>query len=278
MKTIGIIGLGVMGASFAKRSKELGYSVYGVDTNPASVQYALENGFVDKASISPERLISHCDVLIFALYPTLVAPWLQAYQDMLRPGTLILEISGVKSKIVEGIRKILRPDLQLLPIHPMCGRESRGIAYADPKIFDHANFLILPQEDNTKEAIEWTKAYAKELGCGSISEISIEEHDKMIAFLSQLTHVIAVSLMNTHENSHLVDYTGDSFRDLTRIAKINEDMWSELFILNKEDLLVEIDQFMDAMQDFRNKIESEDTQGMKELFIRSTKRRKCFDR
>ena len=100
----------------------------------------------------------------------------------------------------------------------------------------------------------------------------------MIGFLSQLTHVIAVSLMNTHENSHLVEYTGDSFRDLTRIAEINEDLLAELFLLNKEILLDETDQFIASIKHFRDALESEDTEEMKRLFIQSTKRRKLFNR
>lgn len=98
----------------------------------------------------------------------------------------------------------------------------------------------------------------------------------MIAFLSQLTHVIAVSLMNTHENSHLVEYTGDSFRDLTRIARINEDMWTELFLLNKDLLLSEIEQFEESLNTFKTALETEDTETMKSLFIQSTKRREKF--
>ena len=104
------------------------------------------------------------------------------------------------------------------------------------------------------------------------------EHDRMIGFLSQLTHVIAVSLMNTHDNSHLVEYTGDSFRDLTRIASINEDLWSELFILNKDILLDETNQFIDAITHFRDVLQAEDIEEMKRLFIQSTERRQLFNK
>lgn len=277
MKTAGIVGLGVMGASFAKALKNLGYTVYGMDIDPATLDYALENGFIDAGSLDPAELAGKCSLLIFALYPTKIAGWLEAYQDILQPGALLLEISGVKSHVSLPLQDMLRDDLELLSVHPMCGRESRGIAFADPAIFKNANFILVPVATNSFQSIVTASSMAKELGCKNISVLSIEEHDAMIAFLSQLTHVIAVSLMNTHENSHLVEYTGDSFRDLTRIAKINEDMWPELFLLNKEKLLEEIDAFSDSIQNFRNVLEREDTKAMKELFIQSTNRRKKFD-
>ena len=216
-------------------------------------------------------------MVLLALYPTQLKSWIEQNQKELKPGTLLLEISGVKSNISKELQNILRPDLELLSIHPMCGRESRGIRFADPKIFENANFIIIPLEKNSTKAVVAISAFAKELGCKNIGVLSIEEHDRMIGFLSQLTHVIAVSLMNTHENAHLVEYTGDSFRDLTRIAKINEDMWSELFVLNKEILLDEIDQFMASIQNFRTLLQNEDIDGMKKEFIQSTDRRKKFD-
>ncbi|WP_304750058.1 prephenate dehydrogenase [Dubosiella newyorkensis] len=277
MKTIGIVGLGVMGASFAMRCKQLGYIVYGIDIDHETIEYALDHDMIDEGDTKGDGSLSKCDLVLLALYPTQLKSWIEQNQKELKPGTLLLEISGVKSNISKELQNILRPDLELLSIHPMCGRESRGIRFADPKIFENANFIIIPLENNSTKAVVAISAFAKELGCKNIGVLSIEEHDRMIGFLSQLTHVIAVSLMNTHENAHLVEYTGDSFRDLTRIAKINEDMWSELFVLNKEILLDEIDQFMASIQNFRTLLQNEDIDGMKKEFIQSTDRRKKFD-
>lgn len=278
MKTVGIVGLGVMGASFAARTKELGYRVLGMDIDQKTVDYALEHDMIDEGSIDASLLLGQCDFIILALYPTKLMGWIGRYQKDLKPGTLIMEISGVKSNINEPIRAILRSDLELLSIHPMCGRESRGIEFASGKIFDGANFIIVPNEANSMNSIVFVSVFAKELGCRNISVLSVKEHDRMIGFLSQLTHVIAVSLMNTHENSHLVEYTGDSFRDLTRIAKINEDMWTELFLLNKDILLDEIDQFVDSIENFRQVLVDEDEEEMKRLFVQSTQRRLKFDK
>ena len=276
---IGIIGLGLMGASFAKRlSPQKDETIYGIDQNEQTIQTALELNIIKEGSTDPGKLIKKCNLIILALYPTMIKPWIVENQQYLESGTILMDISGVKTNIVEPVQAILREDLELISIHPMCGRESRGIDFAQADIFDNANYIIVPTNKNTPKAIEAAKQLGKDLRVKNISILSCEEHDRMIGFLSQLTHVIAVSLMNTHDNSHLVEYTGDSFRDLTRIATINEDLWSELFLLNKDILLDEIDQFLDATKHFRDSLEKEDIDEMKRLFIQSTNRRKLFNK
>lgn len=276
---IGIIGLGLMGASFAKRlSPQKDKTIYGIDQNEQTIQTALELNIIKEGSTDPGKLIKKCNLIILALYPTMIKPWIVENQQYLESGTILMDISGVKTNIVEPVQAILREDLELISIHPMCGRESRGIDFAQADIFDNANYIIVPTNKNTPTAIEAAKQLGKDLYVKNISILSCEEHDRMIGFLSQLTHVIAVSLMNTHDNSHLVEYTGDSFRDLTRIATINEDLWSELFLLNKDILLDEIDQFLDATKHFRDSLEKEDIDEMKHLFIQSTNRRKLFNK
>lgn len=276
---IGIIGLGLMGASFAKRLiPQKDKTIYGIDQNEQTIQTALELNIIKEGSTDPGKLIKKCNLIILALYPTMIKPWIVENQQYLESGTILMDISGVKTNIVEPVQAILRENLELISIHPMCGRESRGIDFAQADIFDNANYIIVPTDKNTPKAIEAAKQLGKDLRVKNISILSCEEHDRMIGFLSQLTHVIAVSLMNTHDNSHLVEYTGDSFRDLTRIATINEDLWSELFLLNKDILLDEIDQFLDATKHFRDSLEKEDIDEMKRLFIQSTNRRKLFNK
>lgn len=276
---IGIIGLGLMGASFAKRlSPQKDKTIYGIDQNKQTIQTALELNIIKEGSTDPGKLIKKCNLIILALYPTMIKPWIVENQQYLESGTILMDISGVKTNIVEPVQAILREDLELISIHPMCGRESRGIDFAQADIFDNANYIIVPTNKNTPKAIKAAKQLGKDLRVKNISILSCEEHDRMIGFLSQLTHVIAVSLMNTHDNSHLVEYTGDSFRDLTRIATINENLWSELFLLNKDILLDEIDQFLDATKHFRDSLEKEDIDEMKRLFIQSTNRRKLFNK
>lgn len=276
---IAIIGLGLMGASFAKRlSPQKDKIIYGVDQNEQTIQTALDLNIIKEGSTKPSEIVGKCKLVILALYPSMIKPWIEENQQYLESKTILMDISGVKTNIIKPVQSILRDDLELISIHPMCGRESKGIDFAQADIFDNANFIIVPTEKNTQKAIESAKQLGKDLRVKNISKLSCEEHDKMIGFLSQLTHVIAVSLINTHDNSHLVEYTGDSFRDLTRIATINEDLWSELFLLNKDILLEEIDQFLDSTKHFRDSLEKEDVSEMKRLFIESTKRRKLFNK
>ncbi len=275
----GIVGLGLMGASFAARLTEQHETVYGFARRQASIDYACEHHMVADGTIDlSDGLLSRCDIVVLALYPTLVLPWIKANQQYLKAGCRIMDISGVKTNIIEPAQAILRKDVELISTHPMCGRESRGIEHADPTIFDGANYIVIPTNKNTSGAIKDAKQLGEKLGCTNIQVLNIEEHDRMIGFLSQLTHIIAVSLMNTHENAHLKDYSGDSFRDLTRIASINEDMWTELFLLNKDILLDETDQFIASIEHFKEALENEDVDEMKRLFIQSTNRREVFNK
>jgi prephenate dehydrogenase len=171
---------------------------------------------------------------------------------------------------------MLRDDVEYVPSHPMAGREVSGVENADDTIFHGANFIVAPTEKNTEEGIEWCRGLGKILGCRKISVLTPEEHDEIIGFVSQLTHVIAVSLMTCNDNTHLVDYTGDSFRDLTRIASINEDMWSELFLLNKKYLLQHMDAFISEMDEFRSLLAEDDKEGLKEKMRLSTRRHAFF--
>ena len=160
----------------------------------------------------------------------------------------------------------------------MAGKEVYGVENADKAIFRNANYIVTPTEKNTAAGIDACKSLGKILGFKTIAELSPEKHDEMIGFLSQLTHCIAVSLMTCKESEHLVDYTGDSFRDLTRIAKINEDMWCELFLLNKEELISQMDLFIDKFKELKSAIEVSDTEKIKGIMRTSTARRRHFDK
>lgn len=273
-----IIGLGLLGGSYALGLKKEGYSVYGIARREETITYALEHHMIDKGSIQVDEMVSEADVIIFGLYPTAIITWIEQYQHLFKPNALITDVSGVKCNIVDKVQSILREDVEFISAHPMAGKETSGIEYANIDMFKSANYIITPTDKNTQEAIDFSYDLAYTLHFNHIAVLSCEEHDHMIGFLSQLTHVVAVSLMNTHDNSHLVEYTGDSFRDLTRIAKINETMWTELFMLNKDILLEEIDAFMASISNFREVLANEDTDEMKRLFIQSTQRRKKFDK
>ena len=266
-----IVGLGLLGGAYAKALKKNGYTVYAADINEDSIEYALENNIIDEGAVSDyNSLIEKADVIISGLYPTEMVGWLRENQKYFKKGCIITDVSGVKRGIADKVQEFLSEAVEFISSHPMAGKEVSGVRNSDENIFKIANFIITPTEKNTSEGIKFARELGEILGFRNITQLSLEEHDKMIGFVSQLTHVIAVSLMNTNDNTHLVEYTGDSFRDLTRIAKINEVLWSELFLLNKEILVKEIDDFAAELNNFREKLVNEDVEGMKKLFIQST--------
>lgn len=274
-----IVGLGLMGGSYAKGLKRLGYTVYAIDNNPDSIEYALQEGIIDKGAVNADpEIIKSADAVIFGLYPTVFKEWIEKNQQYFKPGTYITDVTGVKSCVVYDIQNILRDDVEFIAAHPMAGREVYGVRNSDDNIFRNANYIVTPTEKNTSEAIEWCKSLGKILGLKRVSVLSPEEHDKMIGYVSQLTHVIAVSLMTCNDNAHLVDYTGDSFRDLTRIARINDKMWSELFLLNKDVLINEINDFVNEVETIRDMLINDDAEGLREKMRLSTERRALFDK
>lgn len=273
-----IVGLGLLGGSYALALKKWHHEVYAIDIDPNAIQYALEHQIIDEGSCENDpALIQKADVIISGLYPKDIVQWIQNNQQYFKPNTLISDVTGVKCAVLYDIQAILRDDCEFIGSHPMAGKEVSGVQHADASIFLPANLILTPTDKNTQQAIDFMYEFGKELRFNNICILTPEKHDEMIGYLSQLTHVIAVSLMNANDNKHLKEYTGDSFRDLTRIAKINENLWTELFLMNKENLIHEIDIFMDEMKSFRDILEKEDTQAMKEKFIQSTQRRKYFD-
>ena len=196
---------------------------------------------------------------------------------MLKSGALLTDVTGVKRGVVYPVQELLRPDLEFIGAHPMAGKEVSGIENADMSIFRGANYIVTPTAKNTEQAVNVCRLLGHVLGFKTISTLTPEQHDEMIGFLSQLTHCIAVSLMTCKDSRHLVDYTGDSFRDLTRIANINDEMWSELFLLNKSELLEQMDLFAENFELLRDSIAKDDTETMKKLMRLSTERRGYFN-
>ena len=275
---IGIIGLGVLGGSYAQALSGAGYqSVIGVDIDADTVAYALQQHWIT-AGDTDASCIRNCDLVISCLYPGVFVNWVRENRSCFKPGMLLSDVTGVKRAVIDRVNSLLDETVEFIACHPMAGRESKGIHFADAKRFQNANFIIVPTADSTADAVETMRTLAQDMGFRRISCLTAEEHDRMISYLSQLTHVIAVSLMNANANPDLAEYTGDSFRDLTRIARINEDMWPELFALNKDFLLEDIDAFTAELQTFRQMISSEDIEGMKQKLIESTRRRTQFDK
>lgn len=273
-----IVGLGLIGGSYAEALSSGGYEVGAIDCNADSIAFALEKGWISSGRADTDgEYIGKFDLIVFALYPHIFIDWIKQNQRFIRPGALLTDVTGVKCSVVYEVQKLLRSDLEFIGAHPMAGREVSGVRNAKKEIFTDANYIVTPTESNTLEAIAACEALGRAIGFKNISTLTPEKHDEIVGFLSHLTHCIAVALMISKESEHMCEYTGDSFRDLTRIAKINDVMWSELFMLNKTELLAQIKLFEAAFDRLRISIEQDDTDALREMMRLSAKRREYFD-
>lgn len=273
-----IVGLGLIGGSYAQALSSGGYEVGAIDCNADSVEFALEKGWISSGrSEADGEYIGKFDLIVFALYPHIFIDWIKQNQQYIRHGALLTDVTGVKCSVVYEVQSLLRSDLEFIGAHPMAGREVSGVRNAKKEIFTDANYIVTPTEANSLEAIAACEALGRALGFKNISTLTPEKHDEIVGFLSHLTHCIAVALMISKESEHMCDYTGDSFRDLTRIAKINDVMWSELFMLNKTELLAQMKLFEAAFDRLRISIEQGDTEALREMMRLSAKRREYFD-
>ncbi len=274
-----IVGLGLLGGSYAMALTRQGYHVQAITRSRGSIDYALERGIIAGGAACPDpAIIGSADVIVLALYPHILLDWVAENQRFFKPGVLITDVTGVKCGVVEPVQAMLRPDAEFIAAHPMAGRETLGVQNADDRIFRGANYIVTPTGRNTPQAIAACEQLGELLGFGRISRLSPAEHDEMIGFVSQLTHCIAVSLMTCNHIEGLEKYTGDSFRDLTRIAKINDEMWSELFLANRPALLKQMDAFSAQFGQLRDALARGDADTMRAIMRASTVRRKALER
>ncbi len=278
-KNILIVGLGLLGGSYAEALHRYGFHISALTRRQSSIDYALEHGLIDEgaAGVDPD-LIGKADLIVFALYPHIFIEWIEENQKYFKPGALLTDVTGVKCSVVYRVQEMLRDDVEFIAAHPMAGREVYGVENSTSRIFAGANYIVTPTAKNTQDAIETCRELGLLLGFSNIAELSPEEHDEMIGFVSQLTHCIAVALMTCNEEEHIEKFTGDSFRDLTRIARINDLMWSELFLANRDALLRQMDMFEAQFDKLRRMIADGDVDGMRKMMRHSTERRAKFDK
>ena len=270
-----IIGLGLIGGSYAKGLSKKGYEVYGVDRNKETIEYAKNEGFIIEGFTTASECIPYVDLVIIGLYPDDVIPFIKENLHLFKKGQIVTDVCGVKTNICYEATSLLK-EAHFIGSHPMAGREKVGIKFADDAIFKGTNFLMCPISHTHEEAIKVVRQMAVDLGFGHIHQITPEFHDEMIAYTSQLTHAIAVSLVNSNSNDEVAKFIGDSYRDLTRIAMINESLWSQLFIENKEALKEQIDNFVNELNIIKNAISSENIDLLNEKFISSKKKREVM--
>lgn len=274
-KNILIVGLGVVGGSYAMALTAAGYkNVYAVNRSEASLKKAVQAGIVKGGSVNIEDFAAKADIAVIAVYPTGAEECARKLGALMKKGSLVTDVLGIKRYYSEKISAVLPDYIDYVPAHPMAGREKRGLDYASADVLKGANFIITPITRSTPGGIDAVKTLACDMGFGKIRTLTPEEHDRVIAYTSQLPHALAVSLINSdEEDSCTGDFIGDSFRDLTRIAEINADLWQELFIGNGENLIAAIDMFTEQLSAIRKAVEEKDRESLVKQFEKSSARR-----
>ena len=286
--TFGFVGLGLMGGSIAKGIKDkvfkANYSVgkngfendsngkiYAMDKNINSLNQALEDKIIDKA-FTPDQtneMLNSCDFVFICLYPKATLNFLIEHKDSFKPGSVVTDISGVKTLIAENIfageKSIIRSDVDFILGHPMAGNEKEGYSGSNQCIFEGRNYILRPQSKNKSETISLMNELVTKLGIKRIIETDYITHDHKIAFTSQLCHVIASALVDSAEDNKITAFGGGSYEDLTRIALINAPLWTELFLSNKKELLAMITTFESSLSNIKKAIENEDQDGLQKI-------------
>ena len=270
-----IVGLGVMGGGYAMALKEAGYTeVYGIDKSKETLKKAKALGIIKEGYEDEQEIVQKADLIVLAIYPNLVKDFIINNKEHFKDGAVITDVTGIKQLFINEIIEILPENIDFVFAHPMAGREKKGIDYATNTVFKGANFLITVIDRNKDENLDLIENLAYKMGFKHVKRICPKYHDEMIAFTSQLPHALAVALINSDvEGRNTGEFIGDSYRDLTRIANINESLWSQLFLGNKENLLEAINNFEKELDKIKLSLESDDKENLEQLFIKSSIRR-----
>lgn len=244
-KKITVIGLGLIGGSFALALREMHpMALWAVDIDLASLQRAEEAGIIDKGYINPGIPLKDSDIVILAIYPKMIVKFLKDNINNFKPGAVITDVSGIKEHLILEINSFIPENLDFIGGHPMAGKESKGLNFASKDIFTGANYIFTPVEKNKPENLILLENIVRNMGCKNIVRLDPKHHDEIIAYTSQLPHVLAVALVNSDimdVNTSL--FIAGSFRDSTRVADINADLWTELLTSNRVHLINKLEVF-----------------------------------
>ena len=271
-RPVAVIGLGLMGGSFAERLTELGCFVIGFNRTVETAERALTMGIVQ--SIDPEDL-KKAEIVIFCTPVKGTLAFLREHADWLKAGAVLTDIAGVKDHTWPLIRELLPPGMDFVQAHPMCGREGAGLSQADGTIFRDCNYVLIPEKENKPENLALIAELARDLGARHVPQVTSEAHDRFIAYTSGLPHAVAASLMNSESYEKDTGmFIGGSFTDATRVADINGRLWTSLFLSNRDKILAEMDSFQESLCKLRQALEAEDAEALCEFFTEARRRRR----
>lgn len=273
---ITIVGLGLIGGSFAMALKELKpKNLWAIDIDSAVLETAEKMNIIDKGYTSPEIPLMDSDIVILAIYPQKTIDFVKNNINFFKRGAVITDTAGIKSDLLKEIMPILRGDLDFIGGHPMAGKEESGLKAATVDMFKNANYILTPIDKNKEKNVNLIKSIAVDMGCKRVVYLSPKEHDDIIAYTSQLPHIIAVSLIDC--NSSIIElskFVGEGFKDTTRVATINEELWPELLLFNKENIINKIEDFENNIKEIKDAIINCDKVFLKKRFERATNKRK----
>ncbi|WP_333473052.1 prephenate dehydrogenase [Crassaminicella thermophila] len=273
---ITIVGLGLIGASFAMALKELNpKNLWAVDIDMEAIETAQELGMIDKGYLEPEIPLKNSDIVIMCVYPNLTIKFIKDNMNYMKVGAIITDTAGIKKKVLDEINSFIREDLDFIGGHPMAGREYKGIGFAKKDIFKDANYILTPTNKNKKKNIELIEKIIKGIGCKNITKVTPKKHDEIIAFTSQLPHIIAAALINgSNKDDNL--FTAGSFKDATRVAKMNTELWAELLMENRDNTIKQINIFEEHITKIKNAIIKKDKDRLEALFENARNKREAF--
>lgn len=262
---IAVVGLGLIGGSFCKAlKKHTFHHIMGIDTNKETIKKALEIGAIDE-EITPERL-SEANLTIICLYPEAIVEFVKTNADFFKKGGIVIDSCGVKEYIVNECTSVLdERGVIFVGTHPMAGREFSGFDYSTDNLYDGASFIITPTDNTPQIAVDLLQTLASSVGFGKAVVSTPKKHDEVIAYTSQLAHVVSNAYVKSPTMLNFDGFSAGSFQDLTRVAKLNEYMWSELFLCNKTALLNEINNILDYITEYRDAIRDSDRERLIEI-------------
>lgn len=274
---IGIVGLGLMGGTIAKAlKKEHHISAY--DVSAATLAFAKEEGIIDEGYDDLTRFLQDNHLVFLCLYPKAIVNFIFQNKHLIPKDSVYIEISGIKKQLIKEIDKLRPLSFDLVFTHPVAGSEKTGVYHSNADIFKNANFVITPVSNNKKSSLELVRSLAETMGFKHISSITPAEHDAIIAYTSQLTHVLSISLVNAlSTNLETRRFIGDSYRDLTRISMINHHLWPDLFLMNKEELLAKIEDFETELNKVKHALLVNDADLLARLMQSSTSKRSAIE-
>lgn len=267
-----VVGLGLIGGSVCKAIHTFTeHSVYGCDKNAQVIAQAEEQGVIDGVVTDD---CSGFDMIVVSLYPEILRKWMEAHTHTMTPGTIVIDVAGVKSDIPETMGKLCASHgVHYLGTHPMAGKERYGFGASDENLFQGANFILTPMPDTPKSVVAQVKNFAHQIGFRRFVVTTPELHDRMIAYTSQLAHVVSSAYVKSPVIELESGFSGGSFHDMTRIATMNVDMWTMLFMENRQSLLEELDVLIGNLQEYRDVLSHADEEALHDLIADGRKRK-----